>query len=85
MSKYVIFGNIRTQWFPCTGPLGPSVETAPKPSLRDQVVTQLAMVPLLRRSSFGVPDSLWLLVVMGLDSRQLRKIRGKVSVAFWWE
>jgi len=33
-----------------------------------RVVTQLAMVPLLRRSSFGVPDSLWLLVVMGLDS-----------------
>ncbi|CAL1137114.1 unnamed protein product [Cladocopium goreaui] len=33
-----------------------------------RVVTQLAMVPLLRRSGFGVPDSVWLLAVMGIDS-----------------
>ena len=50
-----------------------------EPSPEIQVVTQLAMVPLLRRSGFGVPDSVWLLAVMGIDSGQLRK-REKI----WW-
>jgi hypothetical protein len=48
-----------------------------EPSPEIQVVTQLAMVPLLRRSGFGVPDSVWLLAVMGIDSGQLRN-RGKI-------
>ena len=35
-----------------------------------QACTQLAMLPVLCRwtLAFGIPDSLWLLVVMGLDS-----------------